>query len=50
MRILMRFRRDFDAILRTKPASAYTARVFSRVTLRQNTAKFAEIGKKNVFK
>ena len=41
---------DFDAILRTKPAPAYPARVFSRVTLRQNTAKLAEIGKKGVLK
>ena len=32
---------DFDAILRTKPSPAYPARVFSRVTLRQNTAKLA---------
>ena len=39
MRFLMRFRRDFDAILRTKPATAYPARVCGRVTLRQNTAK-----------
>ena len=29
---------DFDAILCTKPAPAYSARVFSRVALRQNTA------------
>ena len=46
----MWFRCDFDAILRTKPAPAYPARVFSRVTLRQNTAKLAEIGMKGVFK
>ena len=46
----MRFRGDFHAILRTKPAPAYPARVFSRVTLPQNTAKLAEIGKKGVFK
>ena len=39
---------DFDAILRTKPAPAYPARVFSRVTLRQNTAKLAEVVKKGV--
>ena len=43
MRFLMRFRCDFDAILRTKPAPAYPARVFNHVTLRQNTAKLAEI-------
>ena len=44
------FRCDFGAILRTKPAPAYPARVYSRVTLRQNTAKLAEIRKKAVFK
>ena len=49
MRFLMRFRCDFGAILRTKPAPAYTARVFSRVTLRRNTVKLAGIGKKDVF-
>ena len=43
MRFLMRFRCDFDTILRTKPAPAYPARVFNRVTLRQNTAKLEEI-------
>ena len=41
---------DFDAILRTKLAPAYPARVFSRVTLPQNTARLAEIRKKGVFK
>ena len=41
---------DFDAILRTKPAPAYPARVLSRVTLRKDTAKSAEIGKKSFFK
>ena len=41
---------DFDAIMRTKPAPAYPARVYSRVKLRQNTAKLAEIRKKGVFK
>ena len=41
---------DFDAILSTKPAPAYPARVFSRVTLRQNTAKLAEIEKRGVLK
>ena len=46
----MRFRCNVDAILRTKPAPAYPARVFSRVTLRQNTVKLAEIGKKGVLK
>ena len=51
MRFFMRLVRcDFDAILRAKPASAYPARVFSRVTLRQNTVKLAEIRKKGVFK
>ena len=35
---------------RSKPAQPYPARIFSRVTLRQNTAKLAEIGKKGVFK
>ena len=50
MRFFMRFRGDFDAILSTKPAPAYPAQDFSRVTLPQNTAKFAEIGKKGVFK
>ena len=50
MRFFMRFRCDFDAILRTKPATAYPARVCSRVTLQQNTAKLAEIGKKGVLK
>ena len=50
MRCFMRFRCDFDAILRTKPATAYPARVCSRVTLRQNTAKLAEIGNKGVLK
>ena len=44
------FRCDFGAILRTKPAPAYPARVYSRVTLRQNTAKLAEIRKKGVLK
>ena len=39
---------DFYTILRTKPAPAYPARVFSRVTLRQNTAKLAEIEKKTI--
>ena len=37
---------DFDAILRTKPAPGYPTLVFSRVTLRHNTAKLAEIGKR----
>ena len=46
----MRFRCDFDAILRTKPAPAYPARVFNHVTLQQNTAKLAEIWKKGVYK
>ena len=41
---------DFDAILRTKSAPANPARVFSHVTLRQNTTKLAEIGMKGVFK
>ena len=50
MRFFMRFRCDFDAISRAKPASAYPARVFSRVTLRQNNVKLAEIRKKGVFK
>ena len=50
MRFFMRFRCDFGAILRTKPAPAYPARVFSRVTLRRNTVKLAGIGKKGVFK
>ena len=50
MRFFMRFRCDFDAILRTKPAPANPARVFSRVTLRQNTTKLAEIGMKGVLK
>ena len=50
MRFLMRFRCDFDAILRTKPAPAYPARVCNHVTLRQNTAKLAEIWKKGVYK
>ena len=50
MRFFMRFRCDFDAIFHTKPAPAYPAQVFSRVTLRENTAKLAEIGKKGVFK
>ena len=40
-RLHMRFRCDFGAILRTKPAPAYPARVFSRVTLRRNTVKLA---------
>ena len=44
------FHASFDAILRTKPAPAYSARVFSRATLRSHTAKLAEIGKKGVFK
>ena len=43
MRFSMRFWGDFDAILRTKPAPAYPARVYIRVTLQQNTAKLAEI-------
>ena len=38
------------AILRTNLPQPYPARVFSRVTLRRNTAKLAEIGKKGVFK
>ena len=50
MRFFMRFRCDFGAILRTKPAPAYPARVFSRVTLRRNTVKLAGIGKKDIFK
>ena len=50
MRFFMRFRCDFGAILRTKPAPAYPARDFSRVTLRRNTVKLAGIGKKDVFK
>ena len=50
MRFFMRFRCDFDAILRTKPAPANPAQVFSRVTLRQNTTKLAEIELKGVFK
>ena len=50
MRFSMRFWCDFNAILRTKSAPAYPARVYSRVTLRQNTAKLAEIRKKGVFK
>ena len=50
VRFFMRFRCNSDAILRTKPAPAYPTRIFSRVTLRQNTAKLAEIGKKSVFK
>ena len=50
MRFFMRFRCNFDAIWRTKPPPAYPARVFSRVTLRQNTARLAEIRKKGVFK
>ena len=41
---------DLNAILRTKPAPAYPARAFSRVTLRQNIAKLAEIENKGVFK
>ena len=41
---------DFDAILRTKPAPAYPAGFFSRVTLRRNTVKLAGIGKKGGFK
>ena len=41
---------DFDAILHTKPAPAYPALVFSRVSLRRNAAKLAGIGKKGVFK
>ena len=49
MRFFMRFRCDFGAILRTKPAPAYPARVLV-VTLRRNTVKLAEIGKKGVFK
>ena len=49
-RFLMRFRYDFHAIWRTKPAPAYPARVFSRVTLRKNPAKLAEIVKEGVFK
>ena len=40
---------DFDTILCTKPATAYPARVCSRVTLRQTTAKLAEIGMKGVW-
>ena len=50
MRFFMRFRCDFDAILRTKPAPANPARAFSRVTLRQNTTKLAKIEMKGVFK
>ena len=50
MRFSMRFWCDFDAILRTKSAPAYPARVYSRVTPRQNTAKLAEIRKEGVFK
>ena len=50
MRFFMRFRCDFGAILHTKPAPAYPARVFSRVSLRRSTAKIAGIGKKGVFK
>ena len=50
MRFFMRFRCDFGAILHTKPAPAYPAEVFSRVTLRRNTVKLAGIGKKGVFK
>ena len=46
MRFFMRFRCDFAS----KPATAYPARVCSRVTLRQNTAKLAEIRKKGVLK
>ena len=38
------FHAIFHAILRTKPAPAYPAQVFSHVTLRQNTAMLAEIG------
>ena len=49
MQFFMRFRCDFGAILGTKPAPAYPARVFSRVTLRRNTVKLAGIGKKDVF-
>ena len=37
---------NFGAILRTKPAPADPARVFSRVTLRRNTVKLGGIGKK----
>ena len=40
---------DFDAILRTKPAPASPTRGFRRVALRQNTAKSADIGKKDFF-
>ena len=45
----------FDAILvrfcaQNLPQPAYPARVYSRVTPRQNTAKLAEIRKKGVFK
>ena len=50
MQFFMRFRCDFGAILHTKPAPAYPARVFSRVSLRRNAAKLAGIGKKGVFK
>ena len=50
MRFSMRFWCDFDVILHTKSAPAYPARVYSRVTPRQNTAKLAEIRKKGVFK
>ena len=50
MRFSMRFWCDFDAILRTKSAPAYPARVYSRVTPRQNTVKLAEIREKGVFK
>ena len=43
MRFFMRFR------VPNLP-QLYPARVFSRSTLRQNTTKLAEIGKKGVFK
>ena len=48
MRFSMRFWCDFDAILRTKSAPVDPARVYSRVTPRQNTVKLAEIRKKGV--
>ena len=50
MRFFMRFRCNFGAILHTKPAPAYPAPFFSRVSLRRSTAKLAGIGKKGVFK
>ena len=50
MRFFMGFRGDFGAILRTKPAPAYLARVFSRVTLGRNTVQLAGIGKRGIFK